>query len=199
MNRLASSSSQVRKHRTAPTPGCAAHASARSDAFVCRALCPLAFAFGVRRWLLSPTISQANLVCRARPARQALSVSHHHVSPTPPSSRRRPASRRSRLKSNVGRSCKLALMREPSRIVVAFSSHASRGGHSVPGCSRVRSQRSICTPRSMPARVRFWGSALASVSHHFSGSLGLSGNSGAASAFCLASPRKPNPAFERTA
>ena len=86
MNGLASSSSQVRRHRAAATPWRAAHASARSDPFVCRALCPLAFAFGVPTWLLSPTISQANLVCWVRPARQALSVSHHHVSPTLPSS-----------------------------------------------------------------------------------------------------------------
>jgi len=86
VNRLASSSHSVRTHRAAATPCRAAHASARSDPFVRRALCPLAFAFGVRHWLLSPTISQAHLVCRATPARQALSVSHHHVSPTLPSS-----------------------------------------------------------------------------------------------------------------
>ena len=76
----------MRTHRAAASPCRAARASARSEPFVRRAPCPLAFAFGVRHRLLSPNISQAHLACRARLARQAVSVSRHHVSPTLPSS-----------------------------------------------------------------------------------------------------------------
>ena len=156
-----------------------------------------AVAFEVRA--LPAKFFKAKLACSSRSARQVASALLHHVSPTLPSSGRPTASRGPPLKSNVGRRCKLALMHEPSRFAVVASSHVSRGGKSVPGCSRCRSQQSICAPRSMPARIRLWGSAPAFVFHHRPGKLGLSGTAGAASSFCLASPRKPNPAFERTA
>ena len=91
-----------------------------------------------------------------------------------------------------------ALMNKLSRFPAAVGSHASRGGKSALGCSRCRSQRTICTPRSMPTRIRLWRSAPAFAFHRLPGKPDLSGKVGAASSFFLSSPRKPNPALKRT-
>ena len=132
-------------HRAAASPCRAARAAARSNPFVRRALCPLAFAFGVRHRLLSSTIVLANLVSQARPARQALSVSLHHVSPTLPSSGL-PKGSRSRLTLGVTRNPSVNLMHR------AIALRRSRPVARCLFALAVPQARAIHALRSRPAR-----------------------------------------------
>ena len=103
------------------------------------------------------------------------------------------------LMSNVGQMQTSALMSESSCFPVALSSQAERGGESIAGCAPFGLQRAVAAPRSNAAglsrRVRSSGVARKVLQ----GEIGLFVTLGAASRFCSASPRKPNPAFERTA
>ena len=89
-------------------------------------------------------------------------------------------------------------MRSSSHSSALLSSHAERGGNSVPGCAPFGLQRAVAAPRSNAAvlsrRVRSSGVARKVLQ----GEIGLFVTLGAASRFCSTSPREPNPAFERT-
>jgi hypothetical protein len=100
--------------------------------------------------------------------------------------------------SNVGQIQDVALMHNLSRFSTSMSSHAERGGESVPGCAPFGLQRTGAVPRSIQARTARHMQQPVVVRQGLQGEGGLFVTLGAASRFYLASPRKPNPAFERT-
>ena len=81
----------------------------------------------------------------------------------------------------------------------ALAAQAERGGNSVPGCAPFGLQRTVCTPRSIQARIGHRVQGPVVVRHGLQGEGSLSFTLGTANHLRLLQPRKPNPAFERTA
>ena len=90
-------------------------------------------------------------------------------------------------------------MHKSSRLRIALSSHAERGGESVLGCAPFGLQRAVAAPRSNSVGVGRHTLGALVVREPLQGEAGLFVTLGAASRLCLLAPRKPNPAFERTA
>ena len=89
-------------------------------------------------------------------------------------------------------------MHRSSRISTTLSSHAERGGESVAGCAPFGLQRTIAAPRSSAARLSSPARAARVACEVLQAEVALFPTLGAASRFGSTSPRKPNPAFERT-
>ena len=100
--------------------------------------------------------------------------------------------------SNVGQ----YNMHEPCKpwfvLHAALAVRAERGSGSIAGCAPFGLQRTAVAPRSIHAGIARRVQTPAAVVCVLQATLGLFATFGSASRFCLASPRKPNPAFERT-